>query len=89
MTMPRKALVASIAFAAAAVATSVQAEISDGEVRIGYLADMSGTYRDLAGPGGLAALEMAVADFGGSVDGAPIVLFSADDRNSADVGANT
>ncbi|MCP1326548.1 ABC transporter permease, partial [Halomonas sp. 707D4] len=54
MTMPRKALVASIAFAAAAVATSVQAEISDGEVRIGYLADMSGTYRDLAGPGGLA-----------------------------------
>lgn len=89
MTMPRKALVTSIAFAAAAVAISAQAEISDGEVRIGYLADMSGTYRDLAGPGGLTALEMAVADFGGNVDGAPIVVFSADDRNSADVGANT
>ncbi|MCB8890066.1 ABC transporter substrate-binding protein [Halomonas malpeensis] len=89
MTMPRKALVTSIAFAAAAATTSAQAEISDGEVRIGYLADMSGTYRDLAGPGGLTALEMAVADFGGSVNGAPIVLFSADDRNSADVGANT
>lgn len=45
--------------------------MSDGEVRIGYLADMSGTYRDLAGPGGLTAMEMAVADFGGSVNGAP------------------
>ena len=34
-------------------------------------------------------MEMAVADFGGSVNGSPIVIFSADDRNSADVGANT
>jgi len=66
-----------------------QEGISDGEVRIGYLADMSGTYRDLAGPGGLEALKMAVEDFGGEVAGAPIEVFSADDRNSADVGANT
>jgi len=63
--------------------------MSDGEIRIGYLADMSGTYRDLAGPGGLEALRMAVEDVGGSVNGAPIEIFSADDRNSADVGANT
>ncbi|QJQ97029.1 ABC transporter substrate-binding protein [Halomonas sp. PA5] len=86
----KRALVSGIVLAAAGgLVTAAHAEISDGEIRIGYLADMSGTYRDLAGPGGLAALEMAVEDFGGSVDGAPIVLFSADDRNSADVGANT
>ncbi|WP_447556287.1 ABC transporter substrate-binding protein [Vreelandella sp. EE22] len=91
MTLIKKRLAASLGMAAASavVATTAQAEISDNEVRIGYLADMSGTYRDLAGPGGLTALEMAVADFGGSVNGAPIVVFSADDRNSADVGANT
>ncbi|WP_111413291.1 ABC transporter substrate-binding protein [Billgrantia lactosivorans] len=90
MTFIKKTLVSSIAIAAtAAMATAAQAEISDGTVRIGYLADMSGTYRDLAGPGGLEALEMAIEDFGGSVDGAPIEVFSADDRNSADVGANT
>ncbi|RDB43566.1 ABC transporter permease [Halomonas sp. DQ26W] len=91
MTFIKKTLASSIAIAAAAAlaATSAQAEISDGEVRIGYLADMSGTYRDLAGPGGLEALRMAVEDFGGSVNGAPIEVFSADDRNSADVGANT
>lgn len=86
----KKSLTAAVTLAAtAAMATAAQAEISDGEVRIGYLADMSGTYRDLAGPGGLEALRMAVEDFGGSVNGAPIEIFSADDRNSADVGANT
>ncbi|WP_081137169.1 ABC transporter substrate-binding protein [Halomonas sp. BC2] len=91
MIFTRKTLAASIAVAATAsmMASAAQAEISDGEVRIGYLADMSGTYRDLAGPGGQTAMEMAVTDFGGSVNGAPIVIFSADDRNSADVGANT
>lgn len=91
MTLMKKTLAASIAVAAASSMTiaTAQAEISDGEVRIGYLADMSGTYRDLAGPGGLSALEMAIEDFGGRVNGSPIVVFSADDRNSADVGANT
>ncbi|WP_249975428.1 ABC transporter substrate-binding protein [Vreelandella olivaria] len=89
MTFAKKTLTASIAIAAAMAVSTANADISDGEVRIGYLADMSGTYRDLAGPGGQTALEMAVADFGGSVNGAPIVVFSADDRNSADVGANT
>nr|WP_271412268.1 ABC transporter substrate-binding protein [Pseudomonas sp. Q1-7] len=65
------------------------AQISDNEIRIGYLADMSGAYRDLGGPGGLEALKMAVEDFGGQVNGARIVIHSADDRNSPDVGANT
>ncbi|CAN0586977.1 unnamed protein product, partial [Ectocarpus sp. 12 AP-2014] len=91
MTFMKKTLTASIAVAAASsfAITTAQADMSNGEVRIGYLADMSGTYRDLAGPGGQTALEMAIADFGGSVNGSPIVVFSADDRNSADVGANT
>ena len=90
MTFIKKSLTAAVALAAtAAMATTAQAEISDGEIRIGYLADMSGTYRDLAGPGGLEALRMAVEDMGGSINGAPIQVFSADDRNSADVGANT
>ncbi|MGQ4878097.1 ABC transporter substrate-binding protein [Billgrantia sp. LNSP4103-1] len=78
-----------LGLAVALAAGSAQAEISDNEIRIGYLADMSGPYRDLAGPGGLEALRMAVEDHGGSIHGAPIDVFSADDRNSADVGANT
>lgn len=70
-------------------ATAAQAQISDNEIRIGYLADMSGTYRDLSGPGGLEALKMAIEDFGGTVDGKKIVTFNADDLNKPDVGANT
>ena len=91
MTFTKKTLAYCVAAAAASslMAANAQAQMSDDEVRIGYLADMSGTYRDLAGPGGLTAMEMAVEDFGGSVNGAPIVISSADDRNSADVGANT
>ncbi|MFG6159360.1 ABC transporter substrate-binding protein [Halomonas sp. 1390] len=90
MTFNRKTLATSIALAAATLVTgAAQAQMSDDAVRIGYLADMSGTYRDLAGPGGLEALKMAVEDIGGEVNGVPIEVFSADDRNSADVGANT
>lgn len=71
------------------IAGLAQAEISNDEIRIGYLADMSGTYRDLSGPGGLEALKMAIEDFGGAVDGKKIVTFNADDLNKPDVGANT
>ncbi len=71
------------------IAGAAQAEISNDEIRIGYLADMSGTYRDLSGPGGLEALNMAIEDFGGTVDGKKIVAFNADDLNKPDVGANT
>lgn len=79
----------SIAVAAGLLSSTAQAAISDDEIRIGYLADMSGTYRDLSGPGGLEALKMAVEDFGGQVNGKKIVIFNADDLNKPDVGANT
>ena len=80
---------ASAILASSLIAGAAQAEISNDEIRIGYLADMSGTYRDLSGPGGLEALKMAVEDFGGEVDGKKIVVFHADDLNKPDVGANT
>ena len=64
------------------------AEITDNEIRIGYLADMTGAYRDPIGPLGEDAIRMAIEDMGGSVAGAEVVLFSADDRNSPDVGSS-
>nr|WP_262488963.1 ABC transporter substrate-binding protein [Halomonas sp. ANAO-440] len=78
------ALAASVMLAGHAGA----AEITDNEIRIGYLADMSGPYRDPIGPQGLDAIEMAIEDVGGSVAGADVVVFSADDRNSPDVGSS-
>lgn len=87
MTILKKLLTTAIA--SAMLASTAQAAISDEEVRIGYLADMSGTYRDLAGPNGLIALEMAIEDFGGEVNGAKISVLSSDDRNSPDVASST
>ncbi len=87
MTIMKKLLTSAIA--STLMVAGAQAEISNNTVKIGYLADMSGTYRDLAGPNGLAALEMAVADFGGKVKGAKIEVVSSDDRNSPDVSSST
>nr|WP_240609793.1 ABC transporter substrate-binding protein [Halomonas endophytica] len=78
------ALAASVMLAGQAGAS----EITDNEIRIGYLADMSGVYRDPIGPLGLDAIQMAIDEVGGSVHGAEVVVFSADDRNSADVGSS-
>lgn len=83
-----KKLMCSAVVSAMAASTAAQADISDNEVRIGYLADMSGTYSALAGPGGLEAAKMAIEDFGGKVNGKKITIVSADDQNKPDIGAN-
>jgi branched-chain amino acid transport system substrate-binding protein len=64
-------------------------KISDGVVRIGVLTDMTGFYSDLAGPGSVLAVQMAVADFGGKVLGKPVEVISADHQNKADIASNT
>ncbi|MDO6823831.1 ABC transporter substrate-binding protein [Marinobacter sp. 1_MG-2023] len=87
MTIMKKLLTSAVA--SALMVGGAQADITNDTVKIGYLADMSGTYRDLAGPNGLKALEMAVADFGGTVKGAKIEIVTADDRNSPDVASST
>ncbi|PSF06945.1 ABC transporter substrate-binding protein [Marinobacter halophilus] len=87
MTMTKKLLTSAVA--SALMVGGAQAAISDNTVKIGYLADMSGTYRDLAGPNGLKALEMAVKDFGGTVNGTKIEIVSADDRNNPDSSSST
>jgi branched-chain amino acid transport system substrate-binding protein len=85
--MIRKLLTSAVA--SALMVGGAQADITNNTVKIGYLADMSGTYRDLAGPNGLAALKMAVADFGETVNGAKIEIVTSDDRNSPDVASAT
>ena len=69
-----------------AAATPARAQVSDDQVKIGVLTDMSGQWADMNGPGSLLAAQMAVEDFGGKVLGKPIVLVSADHQQKADVG---
>jgi branched-chain amino acid transport system substrate-binding protein len=78
------ALVAGLAFAASGSAANAQ--ISDDVVKIGVLTDMSSLYADATGKGSLAAVEMAVADYGGKVKGKPVEVVSADHQNKPDVG---
>jgi branched-chain amino acid transport system substrate-binding protein len=79
-------LAALLALAGPAAA---QGKVSDEVVRIGVLTDMTGYYSDLAGPGSVLAVKMAVADFGGKVLGKPIEVISADHQNKADIASNT
>ena len=72
--------------AIAVTATAANAQISDDVVKIGVLTDMSSLYADATGKGSLAAVEMAVADYGGKVKGKPVVVTSADHQNKPDVG---
>jgi branched-chain amino acid transport system substrate-binding protein len=58
------------------------------DVVIGNLDDLQGVYADDGGLGGVEAIKMAIADFGGNVLGRKIVLLSADHQNKADIGAS-
>src|SRR5580693_4258011 len=69
------------------LSASASAEISGDVVRIGVLNDMSGLYADIGGAGSVEAARMAIADFGGSVNGKKIELISADHQNKPDVGS--
>jgi branched-chain amino acid transport system substrate-binding protein len=73
--------------AALVLPTTASPEMSDGVVRIGVLSDMSGLYADIGGRGSVEAARMAIADFGGSVNGKKIELISADHQNKPDVGS--
>jgi branched-chain amino acid transport system substrate-binding protein len=88
MTTTRRFALGALAASIMLAGQTAHAEITDNEIRIGYLADMTGPYRDPIGPQGLDAIQMAIEDVGGSVAGANIVVFSADDRNSPDVGSS-
>ncbi len=54
-------------------------------VRIGILTDENGPYRDSGGSGSIAAVRLAVQDFGATVLGRPIEILHADTQNKPDV----
>nr|WP_286197276.1 ABC transporter substrate-binding protein [Variovorax boronicumulans] len=74
-------MVATLLFATSA------AQAQD-KVRIGFVTDMSSLYSDVDGKGGATAIQMAIDDFGGKVNGLPIELLTADHQNKADIAAS-
>ncbi|NMF87253.1 ABC transporter substrate-binding protein [Aromatoleum petrolei] len=63
------------------LAHAAPAAISDGEVRVGLLADMSSIYANISGRGSETAARMAIEDAGSEVAGRPIRLIVADHGN--------
>ena len=57
---------------------------AEDKLRIGFLTDMSSVYADLDGKEGATAIQMAIDDFGGKVNGMPIELLAADNLNKPD-----
>ena len=74
--------------AATLVTASPQALRAADTVVIGDIDDMSGVYADVEGAGGVEAINMAIADFGGTVLGRKITVLTADHQNKPDIGAS-
>src|SRR6478736_8603423 len=64
------------------------AQLSNDSVKIGVATDMASLYSDINGPGAVAAVEMAIADVGGTVLGKKIEMVSGDIQNKADVASS-
>lgn len=87
MNIKLKTRALTLSAVAAICFTNIVASASD-VIKIGFITDMSGVYADLDGPGGVAAIKMAIADAGGSIGGKKIELIVADHQNKPDVAAN-
>jgi branched-chain amino acid transport system substrate-binding protein len=86
MQLRMLAIAMAVALAVAAGPRPVAA--AGDQVVIGDLDDMSGVYADVLGAGGVEAINMAIADFGGTVLGRKIVVLTADHQNKPDIGAS-
>ncbi|WP_439684651.1 Amino acid/amide ABC transporter substrate-binding protein, HAAT family [Cupriavidus oxalaticus] len=77
-----------LSLAALLAASTAQAEITDGVIRIGVLNDQTGVYAGLAGPGSVWAAKKAVQDFAPEKHGLKVEIVAADHQNKPDVGAS-
>ena len=82
MSLTRRTLLA-----AAAAAPVIARAQGTPTLKIGCLTDMSGPYKDLAGPGAVAALNQALLEYGVSGKGMKVEVLVADHLNKPDVGA--
>ncbi len=86
MRLNRRTLLAAGAATLAAPAHIVRAQTRDETIRIGLLHDMSGTYRDIAGPTSVVCARQAIAEFTAANPSIKVELQVADHLNKADTG---
>jgi len=88
MNLKLKMIVSAMTSAAITFSPYTSAQISGDTVKIGFITDLSGLYADIDGNGGVEAIKMAIADFGGKVNGKKIELLTADHQNKPDIAAS-
>jgi branched-chain amino acid transport system substrate-binding protein len=89
--MENKMILKSLAVAACTalcLCASVKARAAGDQIVIGDIDDLSAVYADVIGQGGIEAVNMAIADSGGTILGKKVVLLSADHQNKPDIGAS-
>ncbi|WP_135468011.1 ABC transporter substrate-binding protein [Crenalkalicoccus roseus] len=88
MTFTRRCFFQAGAALAAATAAGVGRARAQGAntIRLGVLSDLSGVFRDIAGPGSVAATRQAVQDFGER--GFRVEVLAADHQNKPDVASS-
>jgi branched-chain amino acid transport system substrate-binding protein len=82
----RTLLAAAAALPAPGFFTGARAQ-PPATLKIGCLTDMSGPYKDLAGPNAVAAVHQALDEYGVSGKGMTVEVLSADHLNKPDVGS--
>lgn len=75
-------------FVGTGAASAAHAQVSNDTVKIGLISDLSGAFSDFDGLGGAEAIKMAIADFGGTLNGKKIEFLTFDHQNKADAAAN-
>ena len=82
MSLTRRSLIAT-----APLVPAMARALGTPTLKIGCLTDMSGPYKDLAGPGAVNAVHQALAEFGISGKDMKVEVLSADHLNKPDVGS--
>ncbi len=86
MTITRRTLLGGAGAALSAPAARAQGGSNKQTLRIGVLTDLSGTYRDSAGPTTVACVRQAVQEFTAGRD-MNVEVLEADFQNKPDIGA--
>lgn len=85
MMLLKREVIGSLVLGAATVLGA--AAFAAEPLRIGILNDQSGSYSDVTGRGSVVAAQLAVEEFGGSVDGRPIEIVVGDHQNKPDIAS--
>ncbi len=87
MRIDRRTLLGTAAAATAIAVPGMGARAQGAGLKIGVLTDLSGPYKDLAGPQAVQCVYQAMEDYGVSAKGMKVEVISADHQNKPDVGA--